>query len=163
MVTMVKRFGRMLRYTSATKIENIRKLMITGLPFWIKWYRPIQFQFILRSTFFLDMTPCSPAEVPWRFGGTYFLHAHGRWISQASSKQKESTKKRNGLALLAWLPLRPWRWRHYIAPKRQWTSSWLHVISSKKTVLFIFVAVTTSRPTVHAVCKLYIAVTVREL
>jgi hypothetical protein len=69
-------FGRMLRYTpKSEQIENdISKLRQTRLPFWITWNRPIQFQFVLKTTIFRDMMPCSSEEVPSRFGGTYCLH-----------------------------------------------------------------------------------------
>jgi hypothetical protein len=36
-----------------------------------------------KSTTFWNITPCSPLEVNWRFGGTYRLHLQGRIICRA--------------------------------------------------------------------------------
>jgi hypothetical protein len=36
---------------------------------------------------FWDITPCSPFKVNGRFGRTYRLHLHGRWISQSRNQR----------------------------------------------------------------------------
>jgi hypothetical protein len=43
------------------------------------------------------------------------------------------------------LTLRPWRWRQYVPPKRRWTYTIIHAVTSQKTVLSI-VTVRTSNP-----------------
>jgi hypothetical protein len=52
--------------------------------------------------------------------------------------------------LLAWPALHPWRWRHYVLPKLQWTSTRLHGVKSQKIVLFIATTVRSSNP-IHIV------------
>jgi hypothetical protein len=62
--------------------------------------------FILKSSIFWDITPCSPLKVNRRFGGTRTLHFQGRRISQ-TSKSLLATCFHAGFF---WLILRPWRW-----------------------------------------------------
>jgi hypothetical protein len=40
------------------------------------------------NAIFWDLMPYSLVLIYWRFGGTYCLHLHGGWVSQASSKQR---------------------------------------------------------------------------
>jgi hypothetical protein len=47
---------------------------------------------------------------------------------------------------LAWLILRPWRWRRYVRPKRRLTFNGLHGVISQQTEHFITTAVRTSNP-----------------
>jgi hypothetical protein len=49
--------------------------------------------------------------------------------------------------VLAWLILRPWRWRRHGAPKRRLTLNGLHAVISQKIELFTATAVRTSNPT----------------
>jgi hypothetical protein len=63
---------------------------------------------------FWDITPCSAVKVRQRFRGTYCLHLQSWRVGQESSKQ-------GGGMLRASLTLRPWWWRRYVPPKRQWT------------------------------------------
>jgi hypothetical protein len=42
---------------------------------------------------------------------------------------------------LAWLTLRPWRWRQHVPHKLRWTYSGLHGVTPQKIVIFLFVAV----------------------
>jgi hypothetical protein len=71
----------------------------TSSPFW--WHQ--------RSTFFWDITSCSPLSVNRRFGGTYRLrlqgHLRSRWF----------------LVALIFLP---WRWKRYVPPKRRVTTNY---------------------------------------
>jgi hypothetical protein len=46
----------------------------------------------VKSTFFWDITPCSPFKVNRLFGGTYRLHLQGREISRARN-QRESRRQ----------------------------------------------------------------------
>jgi hypothetical protein len=48
---------------------------------------------------------------------------------------------------LAWLILRPWRWRWYVPPKRLLTSIGLHGVISQRTELFMNAAVRTANRT----------------
>jgi hypothetical protein len=41
----------------------------------------------------------------------------------SGSKNKASNKPTNFLLVLAFLTLRPWRWRQYVGPKYRWTSA----------------------------------------
>jgi hypothetical protein len=47
---------------------------------------------------------------------------------------------------LAWLILRPWRWRRYVPPKRRLAFNWVHCIISQNIVLFMTTGVKTSNP-----------------
>jgi hypothetical protein len=47
---------------------------------------------------------------------------------------------------LAWLILRPWRWRRHVLPKRRLTFSGLYGVIYQKIELFIATAVRTSNP-----------------
>jgi hypothetical protein len=42
---------------------------------------------VMKSIIFLDIMPCSPLRVNWRFGGTYRLHLQGRRISRARTQR----------------------------------------------------------------------------
>jgi hypothetical protein len=35
------------------------------------------------------------------------------------------------------LAIQPWTWRQYLAPKCQWTSTVLHIVTSQKSVLVV--------------------------
>jgi hypothetical protein len=43
---------------------------------------------VMKSTIFLDITPCSPLKVNRRFAGTYRLHLQGRGISRERNQHE---------------------------------------------------------------------------
>jgi hypothetical protein len=47
---------------------------------------------VMKSSVFLDITPCSPLEVSQCFGGTYRLHIQGRRINQARHQRAAGSK-----------------------------------------------------------------------
>jgi membrane protein insertase Oxa1/YidC/SpoIIIJ len=70
--------------------------------------------YVLKSSFFCDIMPCSPLKVSQSFGGMYHLHLNGQRISQARNQHE-------ALVLL----------------KRLLTLSSLHGVISPKIALFI--------------------------
>jgi hypothetical protein len=129
--------------------------------------------FDMKTSIFWDIMSCSPLKVNQRCGGTCCLHLQGRRISQAK-KQREAGSKQSRVVrqptfrrnisptssgpsllcllpvscwILAWLTLRPWRWRRHVPPKRRLSSNGLHGVISQKIELFITNAVRTSNPT----------------
>jgi hypothetical protein len=71
---------------------------------------------VMKNSVFWDITPCSPLKVKRRFRWTY---------------------RKQGLPFasfwfLAWLILRPWRWRRHVLPKRQSTFNGLHGVIAQK-------------------------------
>jgi hypothetical protein len=56
--------------------------------------------------------------------------------------------------LLAWIILRPWRWRRHVPPKRRLTFNGLHGVMSQKIGLFLTTALRTSDPTNDILKKL---------
>jgi hypothetical protein len=44
----------------------------------------VGFKVLIVVTIFWDVMPCSPVEVHWNFGGTYYLHLQGRSVNQVS-------------------------------------------------------------------------------
>jgi hypothetical protein len=101
----------------ASTQQHIRKLRL------LKWCTGLAVNFnFLKSTSFLDITPCSPLKANRRFGGAYSAcHLLLRWY----------------LARL----IRPWRWKRYVPPKRRLAFSGVHGVISQKIVLFITTAV----------------------
>jgi hypothetical protein len=83
-----------------------------------------------RVTDFLEIRPCSPLKVNWRFWGTYRLHLQGLRINRRRY-QRESRWR--GFAFTLWylacLISRPWRWSRYVPPKRRLTFNGLHGVS----------------------------------
>jgi hypothetical protein len=77
---------------------------------------------VMKSSVFLDMTPCSPLKVNWRSEGTYHLHLQGQRISQARNQHESRWKAEDG------------RW--HVPQKCQLTLNGLHAIMSQKIELF---------------------------
>jgi hypothetical protein len=68
--------------------------------------------YVLESTNFWVVSTCWSVEVQGYFEGIYRLQHHG---------------KRYACHLfLAWLPIRSYKWRQYIPPKRRWIPTELH-------------------------------------
>jgi hypothetical protein len=107
----------------------------------------------MKSIIFWDMTPCSPFSFNQRFGETYRLHLQSRRNTfSKTSKQAGDKQKPNACFLvLLNLFLRPWRWRPYVPPKRQWKLNGLHGVISQKMILFITTAVKTSNSTLFKI------------
>jgi hypothetical protein len=61
-------------------------------------------------------------------------------------RTKPAWKQVASRALLAWLILRPWRWRRYVPPKRRLNFNGLHGVISQNIVVLITTAVRTSNP-----------------
>jgi hypothetical protein len=72
-----------------------------------------KFNFRFNSTVLWAVTPCS-SETAQHLGLAYRLYFHGRRPSKRSARSKESQDCR---LLLAWLALRPWKWRRCVPPK----------------------------------------------
>jgi hypothetical protein len=70
-------------------------------------------------TILWDVTPCSPIEFYWHFGGTHCHHLQGEIPS---------------FWLLVWLSLWHLRWQ-YILPKRRRNNTIIHGITSRKVAL----------------------------
>jgi hypothetical protein len=68
-----------------------------------------------QSSIFLDITPCSPLKVKWRFGVTCRLNLQGRRVSQ------ETNVKQVASWFVTCLILRPWRLIWHVPPKRRLT------------------------------------------
>jgi hypothetical protein len=77
-----------------------------------------------KSLFFWDIMPYSPLKVNGHFGGTYRLQSQGRSMKQVASRA------------LAWLILRPCRWRRHVPPKCPLTFSGLHSVIYQKIEFF---------------------------
>jgi hypothetical protein len=75
--------------------------------------------YILKSTIFCDVTPCSPLSQP----------TFRRNISPPSSGSNNKSSK-----IPAWsrLILRHWKWRRHVPPKRQLTFNGLHGVIFQK-------------------------------
>jgi hypothetical protein len=78
---------------------------------------------------FLDITPYSPVKVNRRFGGKCRLHLS---VKSKTSKKPERSRQQAELLtscwFLAWLSLRPWRYKRNVLLKRWLTFSGLHCI-----------------------------------
>jgi hypothetical protein len=57
---------------------------------------------VIKDSILWDITPCSPLEVNWRFGGTRRFHLRGWRISQ-SRKQREAGSKQGTAPSACWL------------------------------------------------------------
>jgi hypothetical protein len=70
---------------------------------------------VMKSSIFWDITLRSPLKVNRRFGGIFRqgLLPSPRWF-------------------LAWLIIRPWRWRRNVPPKRRFTFNGLHGVIFQK-------------------------------
>jgi hypothetical protein len=78
--------------------------------------------------------PCNYAAKnrrSWSFGESYHLHLQGQRVTQARNQRSASF-----CWFLAWLALRPWRWKQYGLPKRLCASTGLHGVTTQNTVLF---------------------------
>jgi hypothetical protein len=103
--------------------------------------------FILRSTVFWVVTPCS-SEKASRFGRTCHLYLQGRTVNQAGRALFAACFCR----FLVWLILRLWRWRRCVPPKRQALSE-RHDGTNPKIVLVIVTAERTSNPAMFRLCN----------
>jgi hypothetical protein len=87
---------------------------------------------VIKSSIFLDMTPCSPLKVNRRFWWTWRFHLQGRRISSGSACHLLSRW------FLDRVILQSWRCRRYVPPKRHLAFNELHGIISQKTEFSIF-------------------------
>jgi hypothetical protein len=64
-------------------------LELAPLSFYSRWpsLRTLTL-FVIKSTIFWDITPCSPLKVSRRFGGTYHLHLQGRRKNRARNQRE---------------------------------------------------------------------------
>jgi hypothetical protein len=90
---------------------------------------------------------CRPVEVQRRFGRPYCLYLQGRRVNQARTKGSSGKPM---LCFFYWfrscLTVKPWRWRQCDRPKRGWTYSCLHGVTSQYTTLFGVATVRASNP-----------------
>jgi hypothetical protein len=97
---------------------------------------------------FLEVVkPCSSVEVQWRLAEKYCLHLQYRIRNRSKMKWKNLSSGILRSAIrckltisrwfLAWLILRPWRWRRHVSPKRRLTFNGLQCLISHKMELFI--------------------------
>jgi hypothetical protein len=84
---------------------------------------------ILKSSVFWDITPCSPLKVNRRFRGTYRLYLQGRRTSRTRNQPESRWQTETCL-----FSLRPWRWSRYVSPKRQLTFNGLHSVRRQYTL-----------------------------
>jgi hypothetical protein len=77
-------------------------------------------------------TSIKPADV----SEEHRIHLQGRRISRPRYQSQSSAFHLLSSWYLAWLILRPWRWRRYVPPKRRFTFNGLHGVISQKLVLF---------------------------
>jgi hypothetical protein len=88
------------------------------------------------KSFTLDITPCNPLKINRRLGGICHLYLLGRaFVCHLLSRY-----------FLAWLILRPWRWRRRVPPKRRLNFKTIHSVISKNTELFRFLILTILSP-----------------
>jgi hypothetical protein len=85
---------------------------------------------VMKSSVIWDITPCSPSKGNRYCGGTCRLHLQGRRMCRARNQSFTSRW------FLAWLILRPWRWRRHVPPKRLLAFNGIHSVISQKTELF---------------------------
>jgi hypothetical protein len=90
----------------------------------------------MKKTIFWDIRPCSPLYVNGRFGGACRLNFQGEKINRARNNDLTRSKK-SSCWFLAWLILRPWKWRRHVPPKRRLTFGGLHSVICYKIKLFI--------------------------
>jgi hypothetical protein len=64
------------------------------------------------------------------------IHLQGRRINWPRYQRESSAFHQLSSWYLAWLILRPWRWRRYVPPKRRLAFNGLHGVISQKLVLF---------------------------
>jgi hypothetical protein len=76
---------------------------------------------VVNSSISLDVTPCIPLKVNRRFGRTYPSSGSNEAKQKPTWKQPECPCHLISSYFLAWLILRPWRWRRHIPPKRRLT------------------------------------------
>jgi hypothetical protein len=79
---------------------------------------------VMKSSIFWNIMSYSPLKVNRRFLRTCRLHFQGRNMEQVASRA------------LAWLILRPWRWRRHVPPKCPLTFSRLHDVMYQKIEFF---------------------------
>jgi hypothetical protein len=75
---------------------------------------------VLKYSIFCNITPYSPLKVNRHFGVAWHLYFECR------RKRKTRNQYQTGSWFLAWLFLRPLRWRLYVPPKCRLTFNWLH-------------------------------------
>jgi hypothetical protein len=117
---------------------------VEPLPDSMKWIHNVKFVCLvaettecnLKSTVFLDRTPCSPLTVNRRFGGTSPMSSGSNKPSKILARKQVANR-----AL--------YRWRRDIPPKRRMTFNGLQGVISQKILLFITTTVRTSNRTLH--------------
>jgi hypothetical protein len=126
---------------------NHRKLQVIKLVNWwnLRWKINVRFT-TKKSTFFWDITPCSPVRVNWRFRGTCHLQ-----VSKSKLSRKRNTEWSRQQVELCWFLAyptpHPWRLREYFSPKCWLTSIRLHGNMFQRVQLSIATAMWTSDPT----------------
>jgi hypothetical protein len=128
-----------------------------------------------KSPISLNITTRCPVKVKWRFGGTYSFYLQGRRVRQVKNQRQwltpsisKSVRRFGGTHVLliqdrhvnktrlcllttscwflAWITLRPKRWRRYVPPKLRLPSTDPHGVISHKIGLFITIALRASNP-----------------
>jgi hypothetical protein len=84
------------------------------------------------TTTFWGITSCSTLNVNRCFGGTYSFHLQGRIRRVRNQRESSAT-----CWFIAWLILRPLRWRWYAPTKRRLTFNGLRDVISQKMVIFV--------------------------
>jgi hypothetical protein len=59
---------------------------------WCGLWFEVHTEVVMKSYSFWDATPCSPFKVNRRFGGTYCLHYHDRWIGRTRNQREAGCK-----------------------------------------------------------------------
>lgn len=79
----------------------------------------------MKSSVFLDVTPCRLLKVSWCCGGTCYLHLHGKRINQARNQCEAGwlCLLPSSRWFLAWVIFWPWRWRRNVPSKCCFTFS----------------------------------------
>jgi hypothetical protein len=77
---------------------------------------------VIKSSFFRDITPCSPLKFTRYFGGTFCLYLQGRRTSPKKTSVKQVASR---------------GWRQHVPPKRWLIFKRLHSVISRKIEIFI--------------------------
>jgi hypothetical protein len=89
---------------------------------------------------YLTCKPVNALKVNQHFRGTYCLNLQGQRITEARSQLEAimniSPQLTASWWFLAWLILRPWRWKHYLPLKCLLTFNRIHCVIAQKIELF---------------------------